>query len=374
MQERSVRLVVLTLLLATPLAAAFFLWNIDRRAAASVDASDAVAGHVDRMRDAIAEIGAAQQGYVAPGQLDEPWFERSTAQVEALRGEVAAVRPLLRSSSAAAVLDGLAQSLEALEAADARTRENLSLGQDLMAADVIFSDGRNILDGMAAQMRELQRAERAAAAAEREALAQTRWTAVGLVLLVSFAAIGWAIRVSGVPKVPEVRSGTPGTATIDLSAAAALCTDLSRVTETAALRPLVERAASLVDASGLTLWMSGGEQLFAVLSHGYAVEQLARFGPIARSADNAVAAAWRTGRLSVMAGDTRAPGALVAPMFGPNGGIGVLAFEIRDGREQDPAVQAVATMVAAQLATAVAAWPAASSADTPATAHAARTA
>lgn len=381
MQKRSVRLTGLTLLFATPLAAAFFLWTIDRRTAAATATADAVATHAVRIRDAIAEIGAAQQGYVAPGQLDEPWFERTDAQIETLRDELTAVRPLVRSADAVAALDALTGSIDALAAADARTRQNLSLGQDLMAADVIFSDGRNVLDAMVAELRALQRAERDAHAADLTARARTRWAVFAIVAL-GWTAAAWILtaaqvpRVPKVPDVPDVRSvtsgtlgtlgtpgglGTPGPE-VDLAAAAALCTDLSRVTETSALRAIFSRAASLLDASGLTLWMSAGEQLFAVLGHGYPPEHLARFGPIVRTADNAAAAAWRTGRLSVVAGDAQTPGALVAPMFGPAGCVGVLAFEVRHGREQDPAVQAVAAMVAAQLATAVAAWPAASAA------------
>lgn len=383
MQTRSVRLTGLTLLLATPLAAAVFLWTIDRRTTSATTAADAIAMHVDRMRDAIADIGAAQQGYVAPGQLDEPWFERTTAQVEALRGEMTAIRPLLRSPDAAAALHALAESVEALEAADARTRQNLSLGQDLMAADVIFSDGRNILDAMAARLRELQRAERAADGAARTARARTRWAVLGLMALLWTGAGGVILRVgrvrSGLPvsrapldlasantaasSEPRVMTRTSAMS-VDLAAAAALCTDLARVADTAALPPLVARAASILDASGLTLWMSAGEQLFPVLGHGYSPEHLVRFGPIARTADNAVAAAWRTGRPGVIGSDPQTPGAVVAPMFGPGGCIGVVALEIRRGREQDPAVQAVAALVAAQLATAVAAWPAASGAPT----------
>lgn len=376
MQRRSVRLTVLTLLLATPLAAAFFLWTIDRRIGTATAAADAVGAHVDRMRDAIAEIGAAQQGYVAPGQLDEPWFERTTAQVETLRGEVTAVRPLLRSPEATAALDALAGSIETLAAADARTRQNLSLGQDLMAADVIFSDGRNVLEAMVAELRDLRRAERGAYGADLTARARTRWAILGLAALLWVGAGGFLLRVGRVlsdPPArrvqkdpayaqPELAAATPMYASVDLAAAAALCTDLSRLTDTSALPAIFSRAASLLDVSGLTLWMSAGEQLFAVLGHGYPPEHLARFGAIVRTADNAAAAAWRTGRLSVVAGDAQTPGALVAPMFGPGGCIGVLAFEVRHGREQDPAVQAVAAMVAAQLATAVAAWPAASAA------------
>ena len=83
-------------------------------------------------------------------------------------------------------------------------------------------------------------------------------------------------------------------------------------------------------------------------------------GPIPCTAQNATAAAWRDGRLMVVAAENGAPGALVAPMFGAEACVGVLSVEIRGGRETDPAVQAVTSMVAAQLATAVSAWPAAS--------------
>jgi len=386
MQTRSVRITVLTLLLAAPLAAALFLWTIDRRAADAVAASNTVIAHVDRMRDAITATGAAQQGYVAPGQLDEPWFERTDAHVQALRGEVKGLRPRLRSTEAVGALDALAQSVDALQEVDARTRENLTLGQDLMAADVIFSDGRNILDGMVARLRDVQRAERTATETALRDVARARWAAVGVLMLLPVTVAGLLFRVprapavSGVPQVPPGAGtqGTPdafatsGSLSVDLAAAAALCTELSRVTQTAALPPLFARAADLLHASGVTLWMSAAEQLFAVLGHGYPAERLARFGPIARSADNVVATAWRTGRITAIAGESNTPGALAAPMFAPASCIGVLALEIRDGREQDPAVQAVAAMVAAQLATAVAAWPAAS--DAPASEAEARTA
>jgi hypothetical protein len=47
-------------------------------------------------------------------------------------------------------------------------------------------------------------------------------------------------------------------------------------------------------------------------------------------------------------------------MFGPSGCVGVLAFEGRSNRDYDATLQAVATVIAAQVSTAVSAWPAAS--------------
>jgi hypothetical protein len=51
-------------------------------------------------------------------------------------------------------------------------------------------------------------------------------------------------------------------------------------------------------------------------------------------------------------------GAIVAPMFGPEACVGVLAAEVRHGRELDPGTQAVTAMIAAQLSTVLGAWPA----------------
>ena len=103
-----------------------------------------------------------------------------------------------------------------------------------------------------------------------------------------------------------------------------------------------------------------GEELFAVAAHGYSAKMLDRLGPIARTMDNATAAAWRLGEVRIVTGDSTSNGAIVAPMFGPESCIGALAAEVRHGRETDSATQAVTAMIAAQLASIVAAWPAAS--------------
>jgi len=77
-------------------------------------------------------------------------------------------------------------------------------------------------------------------------------------------------------------------------------------------------------------------------------------------AENAAANAWRTGQLAVVpAATTGGQGAIVTPLFGLHSCIGVLSAEVRQG-ENSPSVQAVATMIAAQLSTVVPAWPAGS--------------
>jgi hypothetical protein len=158
------------------------------------------------------------------------------------------------------------------------------------------------------------------------------------------------------PPAPAAR--TP----LDLGAAADVCTAISRMTASVELPALLARAAAVLDAAGVIIWMSAGEELFAVTAHGYDPRVISRLGPIGRNADNATAACWRSGELKTFAGDIISNGAIVAPMFGPDTCVGVLAAEVRHGRESDADARAVAAMFAAQLATVVAAWPAASAA------------
>jgi CHASE3 domain sensor protein len=382
MRKRAVRISILTFLLTASLAATFFLWDIQRRTVELTAADDVLAERLDGIGRTVVAIGTAQQGYVAPGQLDEPWFERMTMLLEQLNRELAAVRPWLRTADAIKTFDSIGDTRKALVAADERIRENLTLGQELMAADVIFSDGRNSVDAISAGLHDMRTGERSRNRAERAAFERERWIVLGLAALAWFAVVVVLLSVPASSAAPtteiveNVEEDLPASApratlgpSVDLAATAALCTDLSRVVETAALSDLLGRAASILGAPGATLWLGAGEQLFAVLGHGYTPQTLSRFGPIARDADNAVAKAWRTGGVVTVGSTEKSAGAIVAPMFGPDGCIGVLAFESRSKREHDATLQAVAALIAAQVSTAVSAWPGTARASQPSAAR-----
>ena len=373
MYKTAVRLTVLVVVLASGLAAAFFLRHLERQATDITTLAQQLDARVDRLVDAIAGVGVAQQTYVAPGAPDPQAFDRMTSLVRQIYDESASLKPLLRSADREEAVQALNAATGDLIAADARARENLRLGQNAMAADVIFSDGRSTLDAMTARVRGIRAAEQTFYQAAHARLSRQRWTALAAAALAWIAALlvlapmGRSADVAVMAALPaEPRQEIPAadvlttTASVDLAAAADLCTGLSRLTTTAALPPLLERAADLLDAAGIILWMGAGEELFAVTAHGYRPEIIARLGPLAQSADNATAAAWRTGQATVVAGDAAGNGAVVTPMFGPDACIGALAVELRHGREQDPATLAVAAIIAAQLATVVSAWPAAS--------------
>ena len=148
--------------------------------------------------------------------------------------------------------------------------------------------------------------------------------------------------------------GGPGSAKgPDLDAVADLCSSLARVQDTRELQGLLERTAKALDATGVIVWMPDGPQgaLRPVLAHGYAPIALSRMGVIHPAADNATATAYRTKRVVVVPAEVLASGAVVAPLISSDGCSGAMAVELGDGVVATPQLRAVATIVAAQLAT-----------------------
>ena len=156
--------------------------------------------------------------------------------------------------------------------------------------------------------------------------------------------------------VPEpVAAPPPSAPPIDLRGIAALCTQLSRVEDTLALPPLLERAATLLDAAGIILWITDpdGRELSPILAQGYSPQLITRLGPIPRDAQNATAAAFRTSLLQTVNADAGSNGAIAAPLVTSGGCVGVMAAEVRAAGEKQEAKLAAAMIVAAQLASLV---------------------
>ena len=116
--------------------------------------------------------------------------------------------------------------------------------------------------------------------------------------------------------------------------------------------PLLQEAASLLDAIGLIVWTwdEPGEELRPALAQGYADKVLTQLPVVGRDADNATAQAFRSGQTCTISGGDHASGALVVPLLTPAGCAGVLAIELPSGREQSGSVRAIATILAALLA------------------------
>ena len=134
---------------------------------------------------------------------------------------------------------------------------------------------------------------------------------------------------------------------------------MARVLDAGDLPGLLARAAGVLDAPGVIVWVAdrAGHALFPLLTHGYSSAAVVHIGSIPTEGDNATATAWRTGEVQAVASDADGSGALVAPIVTADGCVGVLAAELRDGRERRDDVRALASIFAAQLATFVTVLP-----------------
>jgi hypothetical protein len=345
-----------------------------RRAEAALESGRAVSDTLERMVLTAADVAAAQQAYVSPGQPDQPWLERSAALLRQLATAAAAVRPRLRSPNAAATIADIDRALQAMTRIDGAARVDMSQGQSVLAADLIFNEGRDAGATLTTGLRALQAVELSGWTVERARAERQEWLALGSVALAWTIGLLLLLRIGAASDSPAILTEaapqpvadavavaapeSPGLPALDLAAAAEVCAQLARVSDTSSLRAVLERAATVLDARGFVVWLGAGEALFPVLAHGYDDRLLRRLGPIARLADNATADAWRSGELRAVMAGAMTHGAIVVPMATPAGCVGVLATEVAQGREIDPATRAVAVMIAAQLAGVVAALPA----------------
>ena len=159
----------------------------------------------------------------------------------------------------------------------------------------------------------------------------------------------------GVVVTPSTSAPPSARSLVDLGGMAALCADLARIQDTRSLPALLERAADILHASGIVLWIADpdGRELTPIVVHGYPANLAARFGTIARDAANVTASAYRTGLLQTMKADAISNGAVAAPLVTSGGCVGVMAAELKDGGEQQESLLAAAAIVASQLATLV---------------------
>jgi len=152
---------------------------------------------------------------------------------------------------------------------------------------------------------------------------------------------------------PVTSTAAPDTSAPALAAIANICTGFGRVREAAQLKDLLQQSAETMNARGLIVWLgnSSGGDLRPVLAHGYSDSALARIPTVARSADNAAAAAYRSGELQIVKSRPgTSQGAIVAPLLSADGCIGALTAEIREQGEESETTRALSLILASQLA------------------------
>ncbi len=375
MQRRAFRITLLALLFASGVGAGLLVWSVAGDARGLTSSERSVAERLDRLAGLVASLATAQQAYGAWRQTDEQWFRHIAALVERIYAESAALSTEIRPGTPSQHLRDVADASGVMVQATARARENLGLGRDLMAADLLLGETRENVESLSTSLDKLRSSEASAFAAERAALDERSWLVLGGVAAlwaVGLLALGMTSQTralesptdeTAVPGLVPEPANTPSVEapSIDLPSAAELCTAISRATSADALPNLLARTATILDASGIIVWMSSGAELFAVSSYGYEPGLVDRISPILQNSPSRSLAteAWHAGETRIAAGDAGANGAIVAPIWGPVAGVGLLAAEVRHGRENDLAVRAVIEMIAAQLATTLAPLPAA---------------
>jgi hypothetical protein len=138
----------------------------------------------------------------------------------------------------------------------------------------------------------------------------------------------------------------------DLVAFSNLCSELAQIENADEMQPLIQKAAGILEAAGLIVWLwdQAARELVPALVHGYSDQVVAQLPAVTEHADNITAAAFRSAEACTTGGSEHENGALVVPLLTPAGCRGVLALELRRGRERANSVRALATIFAAMLA------------------------
>jgi hypothetical protein len=348
----------------------------------------AIDGELGRLESTVAELRGAQAAYVAAGQVPDFWTSRVTDLSSLIGTSLQRFSDATVSVEARGRYEEATTALGELLSLDARAREQVSRDQRLFAADIIFMDAVEVAKRLNNALAGARAAETAAGTAAAQRLASLRLgmnaLALGfvLVVMVYFARAGSDASADGSLALdspegekaaeaestarlapPPARAPAPAPApslspplpraepAVSLSGAADLCVDLARLMDSRDLPDLMERAARVLYAKGVVLWMvdSDGAFLQPTIAHGYSERVLARLGSLQVDADNVTSLAYRTLQPQRMkSAEKGGAGAVAVPLINAGGGIGVLSAEMKSATPDDQMI-AVARIVAAQL-------------------------
>jgi hypothetical protein len=341
---------------------------------------------------AIADLGAAQASYIAAGQnidASTTWMNTATALTVQLESAVANLNAVTASAEAKARYAAATPLVEAVVATDRKARALVGSGQILVAADVVLIEGVETVKQLKAELAGARDAEMAGFEAKATQLGWIGLGATAAALLIGLILLVVASRRSAGPQTQDAHAGLSlnshdeapahnapahpapaapahdltsslasnpwSTPSLDLGPAADLCVELGGVQSGDQLAALMARAASVLEAKGLVLWVSesGGGVLRPTMAHGYSERVLQRMGTLSADGDNVTSLAFRTRQPQVVRGSIDGQGALAVPLITGSGCVGVLAAEVQGAKPGD-ARFAIARIIAAQLSTLIA--------------------
>jgi hypothetical protein len=367
MRSRWVRLIPCVLAFAASGGAAFFISLSEQHIARRRGAARSFDAAVRDVINGVSDVRMSQAAYVATGQDVAFWAPKAAAAATNVADSVTLLRASATTEAGRAALDTAGTTAAMFGQIDRRAREYLEQGMPVMAGDVVLSDGGETAVALVGQIEMARASEQRAAEADegaqrrREAIAATAAAAIALLSIVLLAPPAASSMAPSEARLDapasSLREDAVSFASVrppgaSLRAVSRLCTDFGRASDVEGLQSLLGQAASLMDTSGLMVWVGSpdGSELQPALAHGYTQEMLARMPTLRRSADNAAAAAFRSGKLQVVLAQGSTNGAIVAPMLSSRGCVGVISAETQHGAETSETLQAIAAIVAAQLA------------------------
>jgi hypothetical protein len=347
--------------------------------------SAAIERQIGSLQVALAEFRAAQAAYLATGQGPDFSVQRAADLSSHLESGLTQLRDAAPAEEVRSGYQTALATLSVLVSLDKKARNHVAANQRFLAADVVFIESQDSSERLATDLEVLRTAEAGRADA---AMARTNWLRFGATTLAMGVVLAVALRVGKPaqpsppseaaltaqmirdlpppvkPAAPLSRPSAPAptsppptaVATVNLPDAAELCVDLARVIDGRDVPALLERAARLLDAKGVVVWMvdGAGGILRPTISHGYSEKVLNRLGTLEVDSDNVTSLAFRTVRPQVMPGASPgATGAVAVPLVTAAGCSGVLAAELRESKPA-PEMLALTRIVAAQFATLIA--------------------
>lgn len=344
-----------------------------RQAAISADQA------VSQTAELLLDMRASLHAYVAPGQGLPFWGKRAQEGIETLQERLKTLDAMVAPAggSLTASVDAVTQ----LAAAERRARTYVSRDEMQLAGDVIFTEVRDVLATMTSDVQSvrgglLRNHDQQAARIRREQMMLAgAMLAVWLILALVFLPSNppavqdpaqWRNELKETlskpapvetPKIvepaPAAEPAQPVVAIGTLRTVSEICADLSALVDAGALPGALERVSRLLDATGLIVWVAANDasSLSPVATHGFDPRLVSRIGKVARDSANLTASAYRDNAPKMSAPTSSSPGAFAVPMCGPSGPAGVLSVELKPGQAVEEAKVALASIIAAQLAT-----------------------
>jgi hypothetical protein len=372
--------IVLVLLFAVSAAALYQIFRFDRIALTETAAATDRLQSITATNVMLSNLRAAQLGVIAANQGPDVWSKRIDPLFAEIERSISTLAGRTTSHDARAQYDAAMASLGVLRSFDRQARDRVNSQEPLVALDVVLADEKDSAQQLAAKLDAAFAAERAGLDARLADIQLRRLGleggALAILLLTLIALASRRPRTETVtviepaqpvpdeleeyagPAVPAASEPASPSVRLDLGEAANVCVDLARVLDGRDVPPLLTRAADVIGAKGVVLWVAdaGGTWLQPSLAHGYSEQFLARMGNLEVAADNITSRAFRSLQPQALDRADGGGNALAIPLITASGAVGVLAAELDPSATARDTI-AVARMFAAQLATLVGPMP-----------------